>query len=158
AVGMLIAQTSAYLRWSRLPLERLVVQSAALTLLAWMVGAAITLGLYLICDYLFSQEWDAGEIGPTVMRTAATAVWFVPAIVLASAFHPGALAAAVVLVHNVTRLLFWQWQVTASSETQSPVEGRALFGTISVTEPLLLRRMASRLLVSTCLQAGVVAV
>ena len=158
AAGLLIAQTSPFLRWSRVPLQRLVLQSTALTGLAWMAGAAVTLGLYVFCDYLFFQDWSAREMGRAVMRTGATAVWFVPAIVLAATFHPGALAAAVVLVHNVTRLLYWQWRATPPKDEQPPVEADPLFATSLAGAPPLLRDLASRLLVSTCLQASVVAV
>jgi len=56
AAGLLIAQTSPFLRWSRVPVARLVLQSTALTVLAWMAGAAVTLGLYVLCDYLFFQD------------------------------------------------------------------------------------------------------
>ena len=159
AAGLLIAQTSPYLRWSRVPLDRLVLQSAVLTALAWMAGAAVTLGLYALCDTLFFQDWGAGETGHAAMRTAATAVWFVPAIVLASLFHPGALAAALVLVHNVTRLLYWQWKVAARPEETPPVDANRLFADGQAGAPrLLLRDLAPRLLVSTCLQGSVVAV
>jgi hypothetical protein len=158
AAGLLIAQTSPYLRWSHVPVERLILQSTALTAFAWMAGAAVTFGLYVLCDYLFFQDWGVGEMRHGVIRTAATAVWFVPAIVLASVGHPGALMAALVLVHNVTRLLYWQWQVSVRTEDQPPIEANPLFATSLVRAPLLLQDLAPRLLVSTCLQATAVAV
>ena len=155
--GLLIAQTAPLLPWSRVPLERMVLQSAALTALAWLASAAVTLALYALCDHLFFQEWGAGEVSRAVLRTAATAVWFVPAIVLATTFHPGALVAALVLVHNVTRLLYWQWRVTQREEAQPLLEGERLFAAYSARAPLLLREMAPRLLVAICIQASVVA-
>jgi hypothetical protein len=157
AAGLLIAQTSPFLQWSRVPLQRLVLQSTALTALAWMAGAVVTFGLYVFCDSLLSQDWEAAERRRAAMRTAATAVWFVPAIVLASAFHPGALGAALILIHNVTRLLYWQWSVTAHSQDQPAAEVDAMFRASYVRGPLRLRELAPRLVVSTCLQASIVA-
>jgi hypothetical protein len=157
SAGLLISQVSRFLPWWQVPLRSLVLQSAVLTGLAWLAAAGVTLGLYALCDYLFFQDWGAGEIGPAVLRTAATAVWFVPAIVLASTFHPGALVAALVLVHNVTRLLYWQWRLSARSEEQPPVEADSLFAAAQVRSPLLARRLASRLLVAACVEASAVA-
>jgi hypothetical protein len=155
--GFLVAQASPFLHWVRLSLPHLVLQSAALTTLAWMSGAGVTLGLYFVCDQMFFQNWDTGEIARAVMRTAGTAVWFVPAVVLNSALHPGALVAALVLVHHVTRLLYWQWQESAKTAARPPEEAAGLFASSTAGAPPLLRRLSSRLLVSGCLQASLVA-
>jgi hypothetical protein len=155
AAGLLIAQTSPVFRWWHVPPAQLLLQAGALSGAAWLAGAAVTLGLYLICDSLFSQDFPAGEIGRAVMRTAATAVWFVPAIVLASALHPGALAAALVLVHHVTRLLYWQWRVSAPIAAEASVETDRLFATSLAAGPPLVRQLAPALLLSTLLQASI---
>ena len=156
AAGLLTAQTSPFLTWTHVPVTRLVVQSAALTALAWIAGGAVTLSLYLLCDHLFAQEWGAGETGRAVMRTGATAVWFAPAVVLGSAFHPGALGAAAVLVHQVTRLLFWQWRSTPPPEP-CVIPAAGLFAAASIQPRSLVRDLAPRVLASACLQGAAMA-
>jgi hypothetical protein len=63
-----------------------------------------------------------------------------------------------VLVYNVTRLLYWQWKLAARHEEEAQFEASPPFVMSRVRAPLLLRSLASRLLVSTCLQATAVAV
>jgi hypothetical protein len=156
ATGLLIAQASPFLSWTRIPLARLVLQASSLSVFAWMAAAGATLGLYVLCDTLFFQDWGAGEISRAAMRTAATAVWLVPATVLASVRHPGALAAAAVLVHNVTRLLYWQWNSGARTEEPTPAESGLFLAAAGARAPLV-RDLAPRLAVSLCLQACIAA-
>jgi len=154
--GLLIAQLSPILQWIRVPLLRIVLQSSVLSAGAWMMGGAVTLGLYALCDQLFFQDWTTTEMTQAVLRTAATSVWFVPAVVLASVMHPGALAAALVLVYNVTRLLYGQWTIAAPKRDAPALETGVLFASAGERQPLL-RDLAPRLVVSVCLQACLVA-
>ena len=156
--GLLIAQTSPFLPWSHLPLAHLILQSTVLTAVAWIATAAMTMALYVFSDYVLVPDWTGAELRGAVLRTAATAVWFVPAIVLASVFHPGALAAALVLVHNITRLLYAQWRLTRPNREQPLAAADSFFKAGAAGSPVLIRELGSRLLVSLCLQASVVAV
>lgn len=88
ATGCLVWQASTPVAWPGASWTRLVVLSLAYPLFAWFASAAITLGL---C-FLF-LEWDHEELLQATVRTSAAAVWFAPALVLASGISPGALAA-----------------------------------------------------------------
>ena len=121
--GLLIAQTSPFLRWSRVPVVRLVLQSTALTALAWMTGAVVTLGLYVLANFLFFQDWGAGEMRLGVMRTAATAVWFVPAIVLAAVEFK--LSTQTMAMANVGLVLLWLAVVAAIVREHRVLMGEA---------------------------------
>jgi len=84
--------------------------------IAWVWAAAITFALY----YAVPEVERAGRQGVT-LRTATTAVWFGPAMILLSEFSPAALLAALVLVVQTSRLLYAQWQAGAPRSGNGPV-------------------------------------
>lgn len=116
------------------------------------------LGLHLVGLRAFPKS--AGlDIIPFTMRTSVTAVWLAPAMILLSAFSVGALAAGLVLVAGMTRLLYFHWRLIYGDQQQpesDDAQGYSLFG--SQPAPLILGGLSSRLAVSFAVQAGVLAV
>jgi hypothetical protein len=161
-VGSLLA--TAWMVWSaalvprlhRQTLGSLLVQVLAYTLLAWAWSAVVAFGLYAIVPLE-----DRSGMVPEVLRTAATAVWFGPAMILLSDFSPASLAAALVLVVYTSRLLYAQWR-PADAGRSAPRAFTArepgAFADCQLPQVFVLRERLPALGVALCLEAGAVAV
>jgi hypothetical protein len=124
------------------------------TLLAWAWSAIVATGLYAILPIE-----DRTEMIPEVLRTAATAVWFGPAMILLSEFSPAALLAALVLVVYASRLLYAQWMPKLSPSPRpyiARVPGE--FADCQLPQAFVWRERLPALAVALCLEAGVIAV
>ena len=125
-------------------------------ILAWLWSAVIAFGLYSIVPFE-----APGDMLRNVLRTAATAVWFGPAMILLSEFSPAALLAALVLAVHTSRLLYSQWRELQPAPAEAgPVAPRepGSFAECQLPRPFVFRELAPGLAISFCLQAGVLAV
>ena len=163
-VGSLLA--TAWMIWSAalvprlhrqtMTLGSLLLQVLGYTLLAWAWSAVVALGLYAIVPIE-----DRSEMVPEVMRTAATAVWFGPAMILLSQFSPASLAAALVLVVYTARLLYWQWRPVDTDLALPRVYTARVPGTFAdcqLPQTIVWRERLPALAVAFCLEAGAVAI
>jgi hypothetical protein len=122
--------------WINNVLPRLGLESLAGTVaralfyvtLAWVCGAVVTFGIYLVVSLT-----DLPGVTRFSLRTSAPAMWFAPAIVLLSAPFAAAFAVSIFLVANATRLLISQW-----AAIESPIHRMEP----ALTEPALLFRAA----------------
>jgi len=116
ATAWLVWKLALVLRLHHHTLANTLVRGVACPVIAWVWAAAITFALY----YAVPEVERAGRQGVT-LRTATTAVWFGPAMILLSEFSPAALLAALVLVVQTSRLLYAQWQAGAPRSGNGPV-------------------------------------
>ena len=101
-----------WLVWSNAILPRLRWQSAmdlasqacAFVMLGWISAAAIAFAVYFVVSLA-----DFPEAVHFSLRSAAPAMWFAPAVILASTPMPAALLVSVILVANATRQLIAKW-------------------------------------------------
>ena len=142
-------------RLHRQTLGSLVVQVLAYTILAWAWSAVVAFGLYAIVPIE-----DRSDMVPDVLRTAATAVWFGPAMILLSSFSPVSLAAALVLVVYASRLLYAQWRPAGGSISPRVYVARepGAFADCQLPRAFVWRERLPALGVAFCLEAGAVAV
>jgi hypothetical protein len=104
---------------------------------------------------------DRSDIVPNTLRTAATAVWFGPAMILLSQFSLASLAPALVLVVYTSRLLYAQW-IPAETGTLEPrvytarVPGS--FADCQLPQRFVWRERVPSLAVALCMEAGAIAV
>ena len=143
-------------RLHRQTLVSLLVQVLAYTVLAWTWSVVVAFGLYAIVPLE-----DRTEMVPDVLRTAATAVWFGPAMILLSAFSPASLAAALVLVVYTSRLLYAQWRPVEASVSPPRVyvaREPGSFADCQLPPAFAWRDRLPALGVAFCLEAGAVAV
>ena len=156
ATGWLVWSAALVPRLRFQPLGNLLIQAAGYAILAWTWSAVIAFGLYAIVP----AEERAGMV-PSVLRTAATAVWFSPAMILLSGFSPAALLAALVLVVSTSRLLYSQWRQT-QPEPPPPLpytpHEPGSFADCPLPRSFVLRELVPSLAVAFCLEAGVIAV
>ena len=161
-VGSLLA--TAWMIWwaalapriQRQTLLSLLVQVLAYTLLAWAWSAAVAFALYAIVP----ME-DRTEMAPDVLRTAATAVWFGPAMILLSNFSLASLLPALVLVVYASRLLYAQWRpVTAGASPPRLYSARepGTFADCQMPRAFVWRERLPAIGVALCLEGGAVAV
>jgi len=155
ATGVFMWLTAVGPRLDRYTLSSVLGHAFLYALLAWGWSAAITLGLFLAAR----RGEPAGMLSAT-LRTSTAAVWFAPAVFLLMRFSPAALAAALVLVVSATRLLYSEWRRIrdAGQPPDDWTPPRGMFGEDEPPRPLLLRELAPALLVSACLQCGVIAI
>src|ERR1035438_1551868 len=99
ATGWMVWSAALVPRLHRQTLGSSLLQVLGYTLLAWAWSAVVAFGLYAIVPIE-----DRSQMVPDVLHTAATAVWFGPAMILLSEFSPAALLAALVLVVYASRL------------------------------------------------------
>jgi hypothetical protein len=97
-------------------LGALLAQILGYTILAWVWSAVVAFGLYAIVPLE-----DRSNMVPDVLRTAATAVWFGPAMILLSGFSLASLLPALVLVVYASRLLYAQWRPQPVTAEPPPV-------------------------------------
>ena len=161
-VGSLLA--TAWMVWSaaliprvqRHTLGNLLVPVLGYTLLAWAWSAVVAFGLYAVVP----ME-DRTDMVPDVLRTAATAVWFGPAMILLSEFSPASLLAALVLVVYTSRLLYAQWQSVEGNRILPRVftaREPGAFTDCQLPRTFVWRERLPALGVAFCLEAGAVAV
>jgi len=134
----------------------MLLQVVAYTLLAWTWSAVVAFGLYALVPLE-----DRSNMVPDVLRTAATAVWFGPAMILLSQFSPVSLAAALVLVVYASRLLYAQWRRVESSDPAPHVYAAREAGAFSdcqLPRTFVWRERLPAIAVAFCLEAGLVAV
>jgi hypothetical protein len=161
-IGSLLA--TAWLVWSAALIPRLhrhtlgglLLQVLGYSILAWAWSAVVAFGLYAMVPV----EERSGMV-PEVLRTAATAVWFGPAMILLSEFSPASLLAALVLVVYTSRLLYAQWrpvreEVVPSREFVAREPGG--FADCQLPRTFVWRERLPALAVALCLEAGTVAV
>ena len=156
ATGWMVWSAALFPRLGHHTLGSLLVQAAGYAILAWAWSAVIAFGLYAIVP----AEERAG-MAPTVLRTAATAVWFSPAMILLSEFSPAALFAALILVVHTSRLLYSQWrQMQPVAPAPAPFEPHepGSFADCQLPRPFVLREQVPALAVAFCLEVGVLAV
>jgi len=125
------------------------------TLLAWAWSAAVALALYTIVPVP-----ERSEMVPNVFRTAATAVWFAPAMILLSNFSLVSLAPALVLVVYASRLLYAQWQPAMAVAPPGiyTVREPGSFADCQLPRVFVWRDRLPALGVAVCLEAGAIAV
>ena len=156
ATGWMVWWAALAPRLHRQTLPSLVVQVLAYTLLAWAWSAAVACGLYAIVPLE-----DRSDMAPSVLRTAATAVWFGPAMILLSNFSLLSLAPALVLVVYASRLLYAQWQPAMVSGPALRVYNArepGSFADCQLPQVFVWRERLPALGVALCLEAGAVAV
>ena len=161
-IGSLLA--TAWLVWSaalipklrRQSLGALVAEVVGYTFLAWAWSAVVACALYAMVPLE-----DRSDMVPQVLRTAATAVWFGPAMILLSAFSPVSLMAALVLVVYTSRLLYAQW-LPVQSAAGTPKVYRArepgAFDDCQLPPAIVWKERLPAIAVALCLQAGVIGV
>jgi len=139
----------------RQTLGGLLWQVFGYTILAWAWSAVVAFGLYSVVPLE-----DRGDITPSVFRTAATAVWFGPAMLLLSQFSLASLAPALVLVVYTSRLLYAQWR-----PAEAPPPARVYvahepgnFADCQLPRAIVWRERIPALAVAFCLEAGAIAV
>ena len=143
-------------RLHRHTLGALLLQVLEYTLLAWAWSAVVALGLYAIVPM---QE--RSEMMPDVLRTAATAVWFGPAMILLAEFSPASLIAALVLVIYTSRLLYSQWRLPEGAGTPLPppqLREPGEFADCQLPAAFVWRERLPAVAVAFCLEAGAVAI
>ncbi len=151
--GVLIWNTAVRPQLAFLPLVDIVARALAFAVLAWILSAGITLGLFVVVPGLRSDRMFASAI-----RSASVGVWFAPACILLSQLSPATLAAALVLVVAATRLLYSEWVADAPPVPAKPEPVLGLFGRFNVKRPLVTRELLTGLAAAVALQAGMVAV
>jgi hypothetical protein len=134
----------------------LLFQVLGYTVLAWTWSVVVAFGLYSVIPLD-----DRSDILPNVFRTAATAVWFGPAMLLLSQFSLASLAPALVLVIYTSRLLYAQWRPTESPVWQprayvAHVPGS--FDGCQLPRGFVWRERVPALAVAFCVEAGAIAV
>jgi hypothetical protein len=161
-VGSLVA-TALMVWWAALvpqlqrqTLGSLLWQVLVYTLLAWAWSAIVALGLYAIVPLE-----DRSNMLPDVLRTAATAVWFGPAMILLSGFSLASLLPALMLVVYASRLLYVQWRpevAAAPLPPAYPAREPGAFADCQLPQGFVWRERLPALGVAFCLEAGAVAV
>ena len=154
ATGWMVWHAALIPRVRRETLGSLLVHVLAYTLVAWAWSAVVALSLY----WIIPLE-DRSDMVPQTLRTAATAVWFGPAMILLSEFSPASLLAALVLVVYASRLLYAQWQpVEASRLPQLTPREPGEFLDCQLPPVFVWRERLPALGVAFCIQVGGVAV
>ena len=156
ATGWMVWWAALVPRLHRQTLGGLLLQVLLNTLLAWVWSAVVTLGLYAIVPLE-----DRTNMVPDVLRTAATAVWFGPAMILLSNFSLISLAPALVLVVYASRLLYMQWRpamVNGPLPAKYTAREPGAFADCQLPQAFVWRERLPALAVAFCVEAGVVAV
>jgi hypothetical protein len=125
------------------------------TFLAWVWSALVAIGLYMVLPLE-----DRSDVVPNVLRMAATAVWFGPAMILLSEFSPAALLAALVLVVYASRLLYTQWRPVEVAVPRPPRAPRQAgeFEDCQLPQDFFWRDRWPAVAVAFCLESGAIAV
>jgi len=134
----------------------LLAQVVGYTLLAWAWSAAVAFALYA----MLPME-DRTDMVPNVLRTAATAVWFGPAMILLSHFSLVSLLPALVLVVYASRLLYAQWRPAIAVPPAPPVyttREPGAFADCQMPRAFVWRERLPAIGVALCLEGGAVAV
>src|SRR4051812_4357579 len=150
--AVLIWNTAVRPQLVLLPLADVVARALAFSVLAWLLSAGITLGLYVAVPGLRSDGMFASAI-----RSASVGVWFAPACILLSQLSPASLAAALVLVIAATRLLYSEWMLTHPAPAPKPTPALGLFGNFNVRRPVVTRELVTGLAAAVALQSGTLA-
>ena len=140
----------------RQTLGSLVAQVLGYTILAWIWSAVVAFGLYAILPLE-----DRSNMMPDVLRTAATAVWFGPAMILLSGFSLASLLPALVLVVYASRLLYAQWRPVPATAQLPPVyipREPGSFADCQLPRGFVWRERLPALGVALSVEAGAVAV
>jgi hypothetical protein len=155
ATGWLVWRAALVPRLHGQTIVSLAAEVLGYTLLAWAWSAAVAFALYTIVP-----AEDRSGMVPNVFRTAATAVWFGPALILLSNFSLVSLAPALVLVIYASRLLYAQWRPAVASAAPRVYTARepGSFADCQLPQVLVWRERLPALGVAVCLQAGAVAV
>jgi hypothetical protein len=143
-------------RIHQLGLLALLAQVLGYTMLAWAWSAAVAFALYAIVP----ME-DRTEMVPDVLRTAATAVWFGPAMILLSHFSLASLLPALVLVVYASRLLYAQWRPATAGPSPPRVyvaREPGAFADCQLPQAIVWRERFPAIGVALCLEGGAVAV
>ncbi|HEX3747334.1 MAG TPA: hypothetical protein VHW09_25535 [Bryobacteraceae bacterium] len=142
-------------RLHRQTLSGLLWQVIGYTLLAWIWSAAVAFLLYAIVP-----REDRSDMVADVLRTAATAVWFGPAMILLSNFSLLSLAPALVLVVYASRLLYSQWlpALPAAPVRVTTAREPGRFADCQLPQVFVWRERLPALGVAFCLEAGAIAV
>ncbi len=136
-------------------LGSLLLQVLGYTVLAWTWSAVVAFGLYSVVPLE-----DRTEILPDAFRTAATAVWFGPAMILLSQFSLASLAPALVLVIYTSRLLYAQWKPADSRSLPRVYTARVpgSFADCQLPQAFIWRERVPALTVAFCVEAGAIAI
>ena len=156
ATGWLVWWAALAPHLYRQTLGTILLQVLLNALLAWVWSAIVALALYAVMPIE-----DRSRIVPDVLRTAATAVWFGPALILLSNFSMVSLMPAIVLVVYASRLLYAQWR-PAAVEGTAPSEYVArepgAFADCQMPRVLVWRERMPAVAVAFCLEAGAISV
>jgi hypothetical protein len=132
----------------------LLAQVLGYTLLAWAWSAAVAFALYAIVP----ME-DRTDMVPNVLRTAATAVWFGPAMILLANFSVASLLPALVLAVYASRLLYAQWRPMVVPPPRVYVAREpGAFADCQLPQAFVWRERLTAIGVALCLEGGAVAV
>ena len=156
ATAWLVWSTALIPRLHRQGLLSLLLQVLIYTLLAWAWSAVVAFGLYAVVPLE-----DRSGMVPDVLRTAATAVWFGPAMILLSNFSLASLVPALVLVVYASRLLYAQWRPPepGQSPPRIPVAREpGAFADCQLPRVFVWRERLPALAVAICVEAGAVSV
>lgn len=125
------------------------------TVLAWSWSTVVAFALYSVVPLE-----DRTEMLPDAFRTAATAVWFGPAMILLSQFSLASLAPALVLVIYASRLLYAQWRPPDSPSRPRIYIARVpgSFADCQLPQGFVWRERVPALTVAFCVEAGAIAV
>lgn len=155
ATGWLVWRAALVPRPNQQSIVGLAVQVLGYTMLAWAWSSAVAFALYTIMP-----AEDRSEMVPNVLRTAATAVWFGPAMILLANFSLVSLAPALVLVIYASRLLYAQWRPAAPIPAPRVYTARepGSFADCQLPRVFVWRERLPALGAAICLEAGAVAV
>ena len=154
--GWLVRMMSAVADLHDLNLANLLWQMAGYTLLAWVTSSLVAFGLYGLAPLE-----DRLEMVPTVLRTASTAIWLGPTMLLLAELSPAAFPAALVLVVYSSILLYSQWCQPLEEAAKPPVELRpwepGAFADFQQPTPAVWGGRLREMALAVCLQGTAVA-
>lgn len=156
ATGWLVWSAALIPRLRERSLGSLLAEVVGYTLLAWAWSVVVAIALYAIVPLE-----DRSDMLPNVFRTAATAVWFGPAMILLLAFSPASLLAALVLVVYTSRLLYAQWTPAIAANLPPRIytaHQPGAFADCELPRGFVWQERMPALGVALCLQAGTIAI
>jgi hypothetical protein len=135
------------LRWETI--ADLTSRALLYVALAWIGAAAIAFAIYFVLSLA-----DFPEVIRFSARSAAPAMWFAPAIILASVRVPGAFFVSAVLVASATCQLVSRWAPSAAAGSVALRPATAMFGSCAAQLGLVAELWNKPLLASALFAAS----